>query len=529
VTAAFDGLPIRRRTIAGLVAMAMALAVFGAPARPARANATVPAGFSDHLVASGLNNPVGLAFFPDGRMLSIELKNANVRLFINDTLATPDPLLVVDSVRIDYTERGLLGIAVDARWPTRPYIYVDYTTTRAPQVWVSRYTVTGDLSFTGDGQLAVDPASRYDVLTDMIDNNGPHNGGTLRFGPDGMLYVSIGDDFTECQAQDLTLLGGKILRLDVGYLPDGPGGPPPKSLITPPFNPFPPGANGNGGLIWAYGFRNPFRFHIDMRTGILYVVDVGASTFEEVDRIDESGLNFGWPFFEGTLYWETCPGASSVGLVGPMYMWDRSAFPVAACISGGVYRLKAKAPHGFPADYDGDYFFSDLASGQMWRLKKASDGTWSTAAPVPGQVDSVTWGSGFIDAPEYMEGPDGSIYYTQLGPGQIRKITGDRPVSVNWTPPGPGVALETPWPSPANGFVHFAYELPASGAATLEVFDVTGRRVRSLFSNAWAPAERRVTSWDGRTDQGGNAGPGIYFARLTAGPHRWEQRFAWLR
>jgi glucose/arabinose dehydrogenase len=515
--------------MAGVFSIVIGVCAFVGPAPTARATAILPDGFSDHLVASGLNNPVGLAFFPDGRMLSIELKNANVRLFINDTLATPNPLLVVDSVRTDYTERGLLGIAVDARWPTRPYIYVDYTTTRAPQVWVSRYTVTGDLSFTGNGQLAVDPASRYDVLTDMIDNNGPHNGGTLRFGPDGMLYVSIGDDFVECLAQDLTVLNGKILRLDVGYLPDGPGGPPPKSLITPPFNPFPPGASGNGGLIWAYGFRNPFRFHIDMRTGILYVVDVGAATFEEVDRVDESGLNFGWPYYEGTLYWETCPGASSVGLTGPMYMWDRSEYPVASCMSAGVYRLKPKVPHGFPTDYEGDYFFTDLASGWMRRLKKAPDGTWSTAAPVPGQVDSITWGGGFVDAPEFLEGPDGSLYYTQLGPGQIRKVQGDRPVSVPWPEKGAGPALLPPWPSPANGIVHLAYELPSSGAATLEVFDVTGRRVRALFRDTWAPAERRIASWDGRTDEGADVAPGVYFARLTSGPNRWEQRFAWLR
>jgi hypothetical protein len=74
-----------------------------------------------------------------------------------------------------------------------------------------------------------------------------------------------------------------------------------------------------------------------------------------------------------------------------------------------------------------------------------------------------------------------------------------------------------------------AYELPSSGAATLEVFDVTGRRVRALFRDTWAPAERRIASWDGRTDEGADVAPGVYFARLTSGPNRWEQRFAWLR
>ncbi|MFI5370203.1 MAG: PQQ-dependent sugar dehydrogenase [Candidatus Eisenbacteria bacterium] len=499
------------------------------PPTGARADATLPVGFSDHLVASGLDNPVGLAFLPDGRLLLIERTTAKVRLFIADTLASPNPLLVVDSVRTDYNERGLLGIAVDARWPTRPYLYVDYTTTRAPAVWVSRYTVTGDLSFTGDGQLAIDPASRYDVITDMVDLNGPHNGGTLRFGPDGMLYVSIGEDFTPCQAQDLTMLGGKILRVDVGYLPDGPGGPPAKSLITPPFNPIPPGANGNGGLIWAYGFRNPFRFHIDMRTGILYVVDVGAATYEEVDRVDESGLNFGWPYYEGTLYTETCPGASSVGLTAPIYMWDRSHQPVACCMSAGLYRVKPRTAYSFPAAYDGDYFFTDLASGWMRRLKKSADGTWWPAPPVPGQVDSITWASGFVDAPDFLEGPDGALYYCQLGPGQLRKVVCDFPLDVPLANGADRPVLAAPWPSPAAGMVHFAYTLQTSGAASLEVYDVTGRRVRTLFANQWVPAQRRVVTWDGRMDGGGEAAPGVYFARLSVGPSRWDQRFAWLR
>ena len=527
MTAAFDGSPSRRRPITAACALVAVLALLAMP-RPVRADVHPPAGFSDHLVAAGLDNPVGLAFFPDGRLLVIELKTAIVRLIIADTLASRNPLLVVDSVRIDYSERGLLGIAVDARWPTRPYIYVDYTTTRAPQVWVSRYTVTGDLSFTGNGQLAVDPASRYDVLTDMVDNNGPHNGGTLRFGPDGMLYVSIGDDFTECQAQDLTMLGGKILRLDVGYLPSGPGGPPPKSLITPPFNPFPPGPNGNGGLIWAYGFRNPFRFHVDMRSGVLYVVDVGAATFEEVDRVDQSGLNFGWPFYEGSQYTETCPGTINTGLTAPIYLWDRSEFPVAACMSAGVYHVKPLAPHSFPADYEGDYFFTDAPSGWMRRLKKSSDGTWTTAAPVAGQVDSITWANNFSEATDFLEGPDGSLYYCELT-GQVRKIQCDYPMDVAEAMQAQRPVFSAPWPSPAHGMVHFGYQLATSGSATLEVFDVTGRRVRALFTNAWVPAERRVTSWDGRTEQGGDAATGVYFARLTAGPQRWEQRFAWLR
>jgi hypothetical protein len=258
-------------------------------------------------------------------------------------------------------------------------------------------------------------------------------------------------------------------------------------------------------------------------------VDVGGSTFEEVDRIDQSGLNFGWPFYEGTLYWETCPGAINGGLTAPIYLWDRSEIPVAACMSAGLYHVRPQSPHSFPAAYDGDYFFSDAPSGWLRRLKKSSDGTWTTAAPAPGQVDSITWADNLSQATDFLEGPDGSIYYCELGGGDVRKIQCDYPLDVAEALQPNRPVLSSPWPSPARGIVHFGYQLAASGGATLEVFDVTGRRVRSLFANTWVPAERRITSWDGRTDQGEDAAPGVYFARLTSGLHRWEQRFAWLR
>ena len=186
-------------------------------------------------MAGGLNQSVGMALLPDSRIFVVEQRSANIRLVVNGALAAIDPVIHVPDVDADVLEEGLLGIAVDPGWPARPFIYIHYNHSLSPYIRVSRYTVGGDLGFTGDGSLTIDPDSRYHVLTGLPDDSPLHNGGTLRFGPDGMLYISIGDDYNPCKAQDLEELGGRILRVDVSGLPlSGGGGPPAKSLITPP-------------------------------------------------------------------------------------------------------------------------------------------------------------------------------------------------------------------------------------------------------------------------------------------------------
>src|SRR5678816_462354 len=154
----------------------------------------LPPGFSDQLVVAGFDLPVNMAFLPDGRLLVVERVSARVRLVVNGAIASQDPVIAVDSVRSTNPEQGLLGIAVDPGWPIRPYIYVQYDHLATPRIHIRRYTVTGDLTFTGNGNLTADPSSRYEVFIDAPDNAGFHNGGNLHFGPDGMLYSALGED-----------------------------------------------------------------------------------------------------------------------------------------------------------------------------------------------------------------------------------------------------------------------------------------------------------------------------------------------
>ena len=198
----------------------------------ARAQGTIPAGFSDSLLVGGLDFPVGMAFLPDGRLLVVEQKSAKIRLIRNGVLAATDPVATVPAVNTSGSERGLLGITVDPGWPARPYLYIHCNNAGTSTIRITRYTAAGDLTGTGDGGLTVDPATGYDLLNDAPDQFFNHNGGTLRFGHDNMMYASLGEDADACAAQDTVSLRGVILRLDVSNLPPGPGGPAPRSLVN---------------------------------------------------------------------------------------------------------------------------------------------------------------------------------------------------------------------------------------------------------------------------------------------------------
>jgi glucose/arabinose dehydrogenase len=335
--------PAARVALAACVYLALAVP------RAASAQAVLPTGFADQLVVGGLSFPTGIAFLPDGRLLFVEQNSARIRLLVNDALAATDPVATVPNVRIG-GERGLLGIAVDPGFPARPYVYVHCNDASALVVRISRFTVGGDLTFTGNGSLTINTATRYDLIASVPDLNSNHNGGTLRFGPDGMLYASFGEDDAGCAAQDTSGLRGVILRLDVSRLPAGGGGPAPRALITPPGNPF---ANGglNARLIWAFGLRNPFRFHIDPLNGALFIADVGESQWEEIDRAPAGGLDFGWVRFEGPeLHDATC--ALALPATPPIHYYDRSG-TTAASISAGLYRPPAGAARPFPGEYEG--------------------------------------------------------------------------------------------------------------------------------------------------------------------------------
>ncbi len=476
-----------------LLSLAFLLALTGT----ARA-ATLPTDFSDETIVSGLSSPTGMTLLPDGRVLVAEKNTGRLRVV---TLAgAVNTIFTMGNLFTD-SESGLLDVAVDPGWPTDPYVYLFHTRNSPRNIVISRYNVSGSLSDPDSTNLSL--SNPYLIIDDAPLDRSTHNGGTLRFGIDDMLYVSIGDDRDPCSAQDSTSLKGVILRLNVIDLPNIGVNPPPRALLIAPGNPFP--ANGtDSDLAFAYGVRNPFRFSIDPLTGTLYIADVGENTYEELD-VCTGGENFGWPIWEGPL--EVDPGGCSVtslNPVHPIYSILHNASPQ-SILSLPLYR-GGGGTHRFPPLYDGCLFFSEAYSGVI-RVLKNNGGSWSLLPAVPGQPNATDWGTGETFMVDSDQGADDAIYYVTIA-GSLKRIiyTGVITGAPDPVVPARLAAFPNPVSSQASGVT---IQLPADTGGTVDLFDIRGRRVASLSA---APGTSS-TAWNLRDSRGGRVPPGVYLAR----------------
>ncbi|HEY0521154.1 MAG TPA: PQQ-dependent sugar dehydrogenase, partial [Ilumatobacteraceae bacterium] len=287
---------------------------------------------------------------------------------------------------------------------------------------VSRFTMSGD---------AINPASEVVLVDNISARNRNHNGGDLEIGADGFLYISIGDAGTDPRAdsnpndaaQDLSLLNGKILRVDPSTGDPAPGNPisGPGTASCRVRGNLPTTPTTSCQELFAWGLRNPFRFAFDPNTGPqrFYINDVGLSTREEVDE-GGIGRNYGWPIREGVCPLATPPPCTPApaGFTDPLTDYGRSI--------GQVITASAFIPNGhWPAEYDGGYLFADAGSGNMWLLPANGAVNYSTpfATNVGGIADMA-----FVTTNDSI-----ALYYTLTG-GGIRKIS--RP-PVAFADPGP--------------------------------------------------------------------------------------------
>lgn len=481
----------------------------------------LPSGFSLESVVTGLfeGEPTAFAFLPDGRLLLAERETGRVLLaplFASEAT----PVHTLPDLRTGIGERGLLGMAVDPAWPVRPYLYFYYTHV-SEHAYVTMFTAGGDLLDPLSPDLSLsDP---YHLLTDAPDELAVHHGGTLRFGPlDGMLYLTVGDNVSPCESQTLSLMNGKLLRLDVSGMPGSGPGPPLKTSLAPADNPF-PGPDENERLVFAYGLRNPFRFTIDPWTGDVFVADVGENHFEEVDTVPfgGGGQNFGWPEREGFVVLDppVVPCDPIPSHVDPIYAYAHELPTANAIIGGPLYRSDPFAPYSFPPEYDGDYFFVDHVKGFLRRIEETPNG-WTEAPPVLGQPSATNWGEEIYFVSDLQQGPDGAIYLMKRyapggGPGSehppglyriVRDLsaTGVAAGSVR----GPAPIRVVPNPARAGATV----SILGVGTAPVSIHDVRGRLVRRIASDA-----RGNARWNGRDDRGAPARTGTYFVRAGDG------------
>ena len=371
-------------------------------------------------VVSGLSAPVHITHAGDGsgRIFIVE-RAGLIRIASGGTLL-PTPFLNISGIVRDAgSEEGLLSVAFPPDYATKGYFYVYYTDDRVANRGnnvVSRFHLGADAS-------TADPASEETILPIPHPTYDNHNGGQLAFGPDGYLYIGTGDGGSGGDpgnnAQNTLSLLGKILRIDVGDVPQAPppalgtfvlyipavfkGGPVPYTIPTS--NPFfdNPAYRGE---IWALGLRNPWRFSFDRATGDLYLGDVGQSTREEVDVQPTSGVggeNYGWRCKEGSLNYNFSGDCSTLTLVAPVAEYDHS---LGCSITGGyVYR----GP-GNPL-MQGVYFYSDYCSGRIWALQR----------------DGVAWVSNILlDSPysisTFGEDEAGNLYLAAYSTGVIYQV-----------------------------------------------------------------------------------------------------------
>ena len=490
-------------------------AVLGATVETGLAAQVVPTGFATEFLVGEpfTGEPVGFAILPDGRRILVERSTGSVRLAVPGSSSSA-VIATIPGIEAVHPERGLLAVAVDSDWPARPYLYFYYNHVSS-KIFLTMYTASGSLS---DAQsLQISLGAPFHLLTDIPDVNGIHNGGSLRFGPDGMLYVSVGDDGQSCPAQDLSSLLGSILRLDVSDMPGIGGGPPPKSAITPPDNPF-PGPNDNARLRFAWGLRNPFRFTIDPSSGDLTIGDVGSSHWEEINHLDvpqEAGANFAWPQMEGHQEIFCCGDCGDGNtFTAPVAVMQHVG--IISIVGGPVLRGNLGSPISFPASYEGNILFFEVYSGVIRRLVENA-GAWSAAPPVPGQPDALNWGTGHVGVCDAQMGSDGAVYFLCLGmsgvPRGLYRVVGTTPTAIPESAASSSpICTVSPNPLVATHGANFAIGPTVRGAFRIALKNIEGRLVRRLSGRSDGGAR---LEWDGRDETGKLAAPGVYVWSLT--------------
>jgi glucose/arabinose dehydrogenase len=500
--------PLGQTGAAGAVATLMPTERSGVP----------PNGFSDVAPISGLVQPTAVAFSGDGRVFVAE-KSGLIKVF--DSLSDTTPTVFADlrTQVHNFWDRGMLGLALDPQFPSRPYVYALYTYDAVPGGTAPRWGTAGGTSdgcpnppgSTVDGCLVQARLARLTASGNQM--TGPeqvlvsgwcqqfpsHSIGTVTFGPDGALYVGAGDgasfnyvdygqtknpcgdppspagtNLTPPTAQGGALrsqsirrpagqpvtLDGTIIRID------------PNTGAGLPGNPFASHADQNARRIIAYGLRNPFRFDVRPGTQQIWVGDVGWDTWEEIDRIadidDGIAENFGWPCYEGVgrqpaydaVDLNSCESLYGTGQTGPYYTYNHNAkvVPSDSCSAGtsSVSGVAFENGSNYPSDYDGALFFADASRGCVWAMKRGAG-----IDPSPSQLSEFVGGAG--TPVQVLTGPGGDVFYVDLEGGQLHRVV------YNGANHPPTAAVSA---APTSGAAPLTVGFDGSGSSDLDPGDV---------------------------------------------------------
>ncbi len=400
---------------------------------------------------------------------------------VNAAAGTATTVLDIVGLVLNSGEQGFLGMAFHPSFATNGYLYVHYSGRTNGRTVVARYTRSAT------NPAVFDPASAQ-ILLEVVQPFSNHNGGKLAFGPDGYLYLALGDGGSGNdpgnRAQNRSVLFGKILRFDVDHPAGG------LNYGIPPTNPFAGNTAGYREEIYAYGLRNTFRFSFDRSTGTLWAADVGQNTYEEIDLITNGG-NYGWRVAEGLHCNIPSTGCDRTGFTDPIYEYDHSGGNCS--ITGGFVYRGARNP-----DLTGKYIFGDYCTGNVWAL--STTGTTATR-----QTLAAT-GFGLFSFGEDAAGE----LYAMYADGSLKRfvataVAGEAAPAAAAAP----LRLQTANPFRDRAVVEVAPQ--SAGRTRVTLTDALGREVAVLLDAGLSAGERRPVVIDGA-----GLAPGVYLVRFTA-------------
>ena len=472
--------------LASLALAAVLLAGFGT---------VTPAGAAPaiDLVLTSLDTPLRVtAPVGDDRLFVVE-RTGRIRVFDRDGGDRGVFLDWSDSISLG-GERGLLGLAFGPDHGQTGRFYINYT------------DPAGD---TRIARLLTDPANpdralpgSAEIVIQVDQPYSNHNAGDLAFGPDGLLYLALGDGGSggdpEDRAQNGQELLGKVLRLDVSG--DGPG------YAIPADNPF-LGDPAVRDEIWALGLRNPWCYGFDRDTGDLYIADVGQNRYEEVSVVpagSPGGLNLGWDIMEAFHCYEPPSDCDQTGLTLPVHAYAHGGGGGFRCsISGGFVHRGGTVPA-----LAGLYLFADFCSNQVWSLDWTAEDGLGTVVE---HTDQLTPAGGHDNIVSIGQDGRGDLYLVDMD-GVIWRVVDDTTSADD--PPAAATRMVGASPNPFNPQTELVVRLARDGRATVSVHDLAGRRLATVASGTFAAGEHRLP-WRGRTDDGRALPSGVYLARLS--------------
>lgn len=381
------------------------------------------------------NSPVEIKNAGDERLFVVE-KSGKIKILNQNGSVNSTPFLdIEDRISTNANERGLLGLAFHPNYPENPFFFVNYTNNSGATT-ISKFSVSANQDIANDSET---------ILLEINQPYANHNGGCINFGPDGNLYIGMGDGGSggdpQNYSQNTESLLGKMLRINVNS----------GAYSIPENNPY-------GDEIWSIGLRNPWKFSFDSLNGDLWIADVGQNEFEEINMVQNNpaNINYGWRCYEGNEPYNLS-GCPDEGLTFPVSTYSHYSSGDFKCSITGGYVYRGNQISGL----NGVYFFADYCSGEIGLLSKNENDEWDMSLAFPNINGS--WVS-------FGEDINGELYIASIN-GGIYKII-DAALSNNEIDSN----TLNYFPNPFQDYIQINSDRPIN----IELYDLSGRKLREF-------------------------------------------------